>query len=198
MPGLAALKIQTPQPLNDPEACARCALEASTCCRCQPGEEEFAAPLSVQEQDELFAAAPWTAERRVIIEVDNSPAFLAHLAFLFPFDQAALQRAFPAGGRHFRLAIDASGRCPLLGPHGCAVPWSARPLFCRLFPLWPIASQWRLFALPDCLAQREARTTQELWALLETDQPQMQALYDRLRRAWGLDLLAQGTLEAGE
>lgn len=166
---------------TDPSVCAACAGQGPTCCELAPGQEESCFPLSRVEMDrirEFVNGQGWFA-----LEA-NSAAFVANVCRLFPADKRRARQLFPRGGEHYRLAVDASGACKLLGETGCVLPAEARPYYCRLFPLWMDGDKLRVLEA-HCLARRRARGPEELLRQVGLTAKTVHDLHCRLRLAWG-------------
>jgi len=168
----------------DPHVCQRCALRGPTCCCLEPGSEQGCFPLAEAERDRILAALP--GNLGAFAREANAPGFLENMKALFPGEEDLVAGLFPPGGFHMRLAVDAGGRCRLLGPGGCVLPREARPHYCRLFPLWPVGRSIHVFAAERCLAWREGRSMRRLLALLDITEKNVRELHGRLRLAWGL------------
>lgn len=171
----------------DPSICARCAALGETCCYGLSGVDDAFMPVTEWEIERVLAEANWLTRDQLVTECLNTPDFLAHLIKLFPGEGEKLSRLFPPGGHHYRLATDQDGRCALLGPKGCLVPRTIRPLFCLIYPFWPMGSTAQVFANPECLAQVEAESAIHLCRLLQANWPWLTRLQTHLRRLWGLD-----------
>ena len=172
----------------DAHVCARCALHGQTCCECPQGEEQLLPPVSEVERDWMIRTVPWVVEKGFLVREANSPRFLKLMGRLFPDHGGKVYSLFPPDGWHYRLALDRSNRCVLLGAKGCLVPHLARPLFCRIFPFWFIEDQPQIFEFSDCLALRTAETVQELCSLLGTSPEELTDLHREICRTWGFDL----------
>lgn len=168
---------------DDGSVCARCARHGGTCCTLRPGEEEYCFPVSAAERVAMEAAG---ARPEHFIRQENTPAFVANLARLFPGEDARLARLFPPRGEHDRLAILPGGACALLGPEGCLLPRGARPLYCRLFPFWIAEGRRLFFEMESCQAQRERRGGAGLEGVFGITGKDIRGLYATLRTAWGL------------
>jgi Fe-S-cluster containining protein len=168
----------------DPDICQRCAQGGPTCCCLEPGAEQGCFPLAPAERDRILGVLSGAAG--AFAREANSPAFVENMKALFPGEEELVAELFPEGGFHLRLAVDAAGRCRLLGPQGCVLPREARPHYCRLFPLWPVGRTVMAFAAERCLAWREGRSLRRMLALLQTTEKNVKELHGRLRLAWGL------------
>ena len=165
------------------DVCARCAERSGTCCSLDPGQEEFCFPLSAVERAAMEAAG---ARPEHFDSEQNSAPFVDNLLRLFPGEEAGLRDLFPAGGRHDRLALTATGACRLLGLQGCVLPRQARPLYCRLFPFWVRGGRQMYFEFAQCQALVEGRGAAGLMRRLDMTGEGVRHLYTELRRAWGL------------
>jgi Fe-S-cluster containining protein len=168
----------------DPDVCARCAETGPTCCRLEPGQEEFCFPLSAMERDRILdCSRGW---RGAFAQEPNSKAFLGNMLNLFPADKRAVRELFPLTKHHMRLATRPDGSCVLLGKNGCRLPSEARPYYCRLFPLWVVGNSISLFNCNLCSAQKESRELGRILELLGMTKARVHELHGRLRLAWGL------------
>ena len=167
----------------DAGACARCAQRFGSCCTLTPGQEEFCFPLSPAERAAMTAAG---AGGEHFAAEANSAGFVDNLRRLFPGEDAAVRRLFPATAVHDRLAVTPAGDCRLLGVAGCTLPREARPLYCRLYPFWVRAGQLMYFEFDHCLALQESRGARSLLRCLDVTESHVRHLYRDLRKAWGL------------
>ena len=175
------------QATGDTGVCARCARQSGTCCSLEVGNEEYCFPVSPTERQAMEQAG---AGPEHFHPQDNTPEFLDNILRLFPGEDEVVRALFPADARHDRLAVrpnDAGSlSCMLLGPTGCALPRSARPLYCRLFPFWVRGGTVLYFDFQDCQAVRERRGPGQMYQALGMDEGEARALYASLRQAWGL------------
>jgi hypothetical protein len=173
---------------GDPAACAVCGARGETCCRVEPGGEEFCFPLSPMEWERIRECmGAVLGEKGWFAEEINTDGFLANLRRLFPGCGAALERLFPAYRPHLRLAVDETGACVFLGPEGCRLPREARPYYCRLYPAWVVGGRVTLFTPEHCEVVARGRNVPGLLRELGTTAAEIRLLYGRLRLAWGLD-----------
>ncbi|MBN2140905.1 MAG: zinc/iron-chelating domain-containing protein [Desulfovibrionaceae bacterium] len=163
--------------------CKRCAAQGPTCCHLDPGHAEFCFPLSVFEKERLQDFQPNAGGFALQA---NTRAFLDGMGRLFPGESAALLEIFPLGKEHFRLAVDAGGRCRFLGQDGCLVPEEFRPYYCRIYPFWILGVRITFFDSPTCLARKQGGRLAEMIRLLGASEAQIRDLHGRLRLAWGL------------
>lgn len=170
--------------MADPHVCERCAGQGPTCCRLEPGNEEFCFPLSEAERDRILAELG--GDMGAFAQQANTSGFIANMKTLFPGEEELVEELFHPNKFHLRLAVDADGACRLLGPRGCTLSREARPYYCRLFPLWPVGKSIRAFVASRCLAQQEARGLRRLLAMMDTTEKAVRELHGRLRLAWGL------------
>ncbi|MCK5405278.1 MAG: hypothetical protein KAI75_08590 [Desulfobulbaceae bacterium] len=172
--------------MSGPWICASCALIGPTCCRCTSEEDTVVAPLSESEWRLIQAKAPWTAKLDFVAKGKNSSVFLAQMIRLFPTQEEEVLRAFPKDGFHYKLAMNKEGRCLLLGPKGCLLPYNVRPLFCRMYPFWMTTDQLQIFGYAGCLAIHEFETVPELCAAMQTGPSQLLHLFYQICLAWGV------------
>ncbi len=169
----------------DPAVCGRCGRAGQTCCKVEPGREEFCFPLSEMEWDRILDFA---GDRGAFVQEPNSSNFLGHLQRLFPGEEELLERLFPDRENkfHLRLATRRDGTCVFLQPDGCELPREARPYYCRLFPFWFFSGRLNMFAPPNCLAVQEGRRPKNVMAMLSVNKMELLHTHGRLRLAWGL------------
>lgn len=171
------------------DVCAQCAKEGGCCCLLTPGQEELCFPVSemerrrIMEHGEHGDHGPTLGE---LASAPNAPAFLGHLARLFPKDRALLEELFPPQGTHLRLATRPDGGCTFLTAAGCSLPREARPYYCRLFPFWVSAGSVAAFVAEGCIAARQGRTVSGMLAALDVTAEEVRELHARMRMAWGL------------
>jgi len=168
---------------SDPSICKRCALENPTCCRLEPGQEEFCFPLSEMEKNRIQDYQP--NEGGFAVQ-ENTEGFLHHILRLFPGEEERVRKLFPRRKFHFRLAVDSKGACRFLGAAGCRIPQELRPYYCRLFPFWVVGRSVSAFDAASCLARREAVHLLRMFEAFNTNAAQVRDLMGRLRLAWGL------------
>jgi Fe-S-cluster containining protein len=86
-------------------------------------------------------------------------------------------------GRRLRLKVDASGACFFLNENGCSLPRRARPIFCRMFPVF-VAPQGELVLVhkESCLAQEGAASPEEVLERLGQTEKNLRNLHARLLR----------------
>lgn len=166
--------------------CFRCALVNPTCCRTDPTHTHACFPLSVAEIERL---APHALECGVpaFQTEENTQAFLNLMRFLFPDRRAELDKAFPLRGQHYRLPLDADGKCMFLLEDGCSLPRSARPWYCQLFPVWIRKGFFDRFAPEACLVTHEARSLGEVFEAVGLTREKAKEMYLALCRDWGLE-----------
>jgi hypothetical protein len=168
---------------QDSDACARCAQRFGSCCRLEPGQEEYCFPLSAAEHAGMTAAG---AKPEHFAAQENTAAFVENLCRLFPGEEAALRALFPLGDAHERLAITPAGTCGLLGESGCGLPRAARPLYCLLYPFWIRGGLLMYFEFERCLALLEGCGAGSLMRRLGMVEAGIRTLHNDLRMAWGL------------
>jgi hypothetical protein len=98
---------------------------------------------------QAIARASGLAPAEFTVRDQAAPGILAAARAVHP----ALAGVMP-GGRRLRLELTGAGECLFLGPRGCRLPRQARPLFCRLYPVF-VDARGRLALMADagCLAQ---------------------------------------------
>ncbi|SKA79734.1 hypothetical protein SAMN02745704_01255 [Paucidesulfovibrio gracilis DSM 16080] len=168
---------------SDPSICKRCALQGPTCCRLEPGQEEFCFPLSQTEKERIQEFQP---DEGGFALQENTEGFVHNILRLFPGEKERVLALFPRQKFHFRLAVDASGACRFLGSKGCRIPQDLRPYYCRLFPFWVVHNEVSVFDSPSCLARREAVHLLRMFETFDTNAGTVRDLMGRLRLAWGL------------
>ena len=165
-----------------PDVCSRCAARNRTCCTVSAGDEEFCFPLSVPEMEAIGSAG--LGGEDCFVFVPNTPGFVKQLGLLMP--EADIDRAFPAQGSHWRLAVSDQGDCVFLGREGCVLPRSVRPVYCRLFPLWVFHGQLTWFTAAECLANRECSSLASMLAAMGTESAEVRALFAEMCSKLGL------------
>lgn len=168
---------------SDPTVCKRCALQGPTCCRLQPGQEEFCFPLSQKEKERIQEYQP---DEGGFALQENTDGFVLNVVRLFPGEGDLVRTLFPPRKFHFRLAVDEQGACRFLGSAGCRIPQELRPYYCRLFPFWVFKGQVTAFDSPTCLVRRESVNQFRMLDSLGVSAAQIRDLMGRLRLAWGL------------
>lgn len=166
-----------------PGVCAQCAGLGQSCCQLTPGQEEACFPLSEMEKDRILEAAPNLGG---FCLSPNSAAFSAMLRRLFPGEGRALERQFPPGKEHWRLATPPGGDCAFLSPGGCILPNEARPYYCRLFPFWVMENDLTIFTAGYCLAVKQGKNVAGTLEAIGITRKRVHELFGRLRLAWGL------------
>ena len=168
---------------TDPHVCARCALTNPTCCRLDPGSEEYCFPVSEMEWERILEYA---GEQGSFVQEPNSKPFVTNMKRLFPGEHKLVEQLFPLVKFHLRLATDKDGTCTFLRDGGCALPREARPYYCRLFPFWIYGERLTIFTPPHCLAVKEAKQLTGLMRTMDQTEASLRTLHGRLRLAWGL------------
>ena len=166
--------------------CAICAQNGPTCCQLGQGQAGFLFPLSSVEKEAITACDRWKNVCFTLM-TSNSTRFISRLLNIFPNDLDKILALYPKHGNHEHLSTDKRGNCVFLGPMGCLLPEKARPLYCRLFPFWVIDSRVAFFTCDLCLAQKSARSVNEVMKRLKMNTSQILLLYEALRRAWVSD-----------
>jgi Fe-S-cluster containining protein len=94
----------------------------------------------------------------------------------------ALARTLNNGPR-LRLKVSAEGNCYFLGTKGCVLPRRARPIFCRMFPVF-ITPQGELALMVSetCLAQEGAESPEEVLSRLGQTEKSLRTLHARMLR----------------
>lgn len=166
----------------DPHICARCAAQGKTCCELSGGDEEFCFPLADAERAAILEAG-FAADSMVL--APNTEAFVEQLAHLMP--DLDIEAAFPRPGSHWRLATTAQGRCVFLGQAGCRLDRAIRPIYCRMFPLWPYQGQLTWFTAEECLAAAECATTLAMTKAMGVNAIEIRKLFKAMCAALGLN-----------
>lgn len=197
--------------------CRRCALEAPTCCRLGPEQNDAGGgcdcfPLSRNEHGRIAsaiakakgkvpdagallliksassAADNLTGKEGWCVDEPNSPLFVKAMCKLFPKEKKRVKELFPQDGTHLRLSLMPDGGCAFLSEHGCALPRRARPWFCRIFPFWAVSGTLQCFHAEDCLAVREnSGNFTALMGAFDSSPQDIMERYAHLRRDWGVD-----------
>ena len=141
----------------DPKICAVCHRQLGGCCRLGQGRVEKMFGLTPTEV-EWIAHASGLAPSQFTVR-DEVP--LSTMNFFVELHPVFAQ--IMPGGKRVRLRLTGEGACWFLGPEGCRLPWEARPLYCRLYPMW-FTPEGRIMVLinPSCLAQRGASSWREV------------------------------------
>ncbi len=167
-------------PSQEPTPCALCHQAGRGCCRLAAGgaggaEHVFGLTWA---EIRLMAKASGLAPGEFVVADRAGPEVLAWAEALHP----ALARPLNHG-RRLRLKVDEAGACFFLGPHGCRLPRRARPLFCRMYPVF-VAPQGELVVMEDefCLAQQGAKSPREVLARLGQEEKGLRKLHARLLR----------------
>lgn len=158
------------------DLCARCHTQGSGCCRLGGFNEDQMFPLTLGEIEAMAQASGLDPEQFTV--ADRPPRqFLEMAAALHP----VLITAMPRGER-LRLRIQPGGECFFLGPQGCALPYQARPFYCRLYPFFFTMDE-RLMVLQaeHCLAQRGARSWREVLSRLGQKEAHLRELFAQLK-----------------
>jgi Fe-S-cluster containining protein len=169
------MEIQTP---NQREIliCAACHAKGLGCCRL--GAEGVTRMFGLTRGEvDIMARASGLKPEEFVIADQVSSQFLTDLAAIHPVFLKTLPE-----GRRLRLKVEPDGSCVFLGPKGCRLPMDARPLYCRLYPFW-FTEDGRLMVLisKNCLAQKDARSWQEVLARLGETQDHLRQLFTRLK-----------------
>ena len=133
--------------------------------------------LTISEINSIAKATGLDSEK--FVEADQASAkAIAAAEALHP----ALARTMN-NGRRLRLKVDAKGACCFLTPSGCGLPRRARPIFCRLYPVF-VAPQGELVLMLDetCLAQEAAASPEEVLGRLGQSEKSLRNLHARLLR----------------
>lgn len=161
---------------GDSHLCAQCHQAGGGCCRTGPDGREYMFGLTRGEIEAMSRASGLEPRRFVKADRPN-PGFLAFLESLHPLFLQTMPK-----GRRLRLLLDDQGACCFLGPRGCRLPQKARPLYCRLYPLF-VNPHGRLMVLASdaCLAQAGARSWREVMKRLGQDEETVRELFARLQ-----------------
>ena len=171
--------------MADPVTCVRCAAVGPTCCNTDPARTDLCFPLSGTEAERLRPFAEKLGVPAGVAE-GNTRDFIRAMRNLFPDRLEELGLRFPEGGQHLRLALDEHGGCLFLQPEGCALPRSARPWYCQLFPIWIHKGFFDYFTPQACLIAREAGNLRDVFAAAGLDPEEAKAIYISLCRDWEL------------
>jgi Fe-S-cluster containining protein len=167
--------------MTDPEVCARC---QGACCRIDPADAPFVFPLF---EDQIQRIAAYTGDRSFVTRQGNTPEFVRRMKLLFePEDEAAIDRLFPAGGTHFRLATADDNACTLLTDKGCRLPADIRPYHCRVFPAWVRRGLVHLVVDDQCPAVAGRTDMGSVLRSVGLTGRRAAELRDAIRRDWGL------------
>jgi Fe-S-cluster containining protein len=157
--------------------CARCHQAGGGCCRTGEDGVEYMFGLS-RGEIEVMARASGLGHDQFVVADQASSRFLAFLESLHPLLAQTMPR-----GRRLRLKLQENGDCCFLGAEGCRLPQEARPLYCRLYPLF-VNPHGRLMVLISgaCLAQQGARSWREVMKRLGQDEAGVRELFARLQK----------------
>jgi len=117
-------------------------------------------------------------DRAEFVAADQaSPELIAAAEALHP----ALARTLNNGRR--RLKVDDRGACCFLGAGGCRLPRRARPLFCRMYPVF-VEPQGELVLMirEHCPAQEGAESPRQVLKRLGQTEKGLRNLHARLLR----------------
>ncbi|THB70764.1 MAG: zinc/iron-chelating domain-containing protein [Desulfovibrio sp.] len=167
----------------DPIICERCAEQGPTCCRLDPGMEEFCFPVSVKEWERILDHA---GEKGSFVQEANSSNFVDNIKRLFPRERELVDKLFPWHKFHLRLATDKQGGCVFLNSEGCTLPREARPYYCRVFPFWVTGNRINVFTPATCLAVKAGKNLRGIRQAMGISEAEIRDLHGRLRMAWGL------------
>ena len=162
---------------GEAHVCAQCHLAGGGCCRASGEGVEYMFGLT-RGEIEAVAQASGLEPGRFVVGDRPSPRFLAFLESLHPLFLQTMPQ-----GRRLRLLLSESGDCCFLGPQGCRLSLEARPLYCRLYPLF-VNPHGRLMVLisETCLAQRGARSWREVMKRLGQDEAGVRELFAKLQK----------------
>ncbi len=165
----------TPPATPDTSLCARCHQAGGGCCRADSEGVEYMFGLT-RGEIEIMAQASGLDPSQFVVADQASPRFLAFLESLHPLFLQTMPR-----GRRLRLRLS-RGDCCFLGEQGCRLPVEARPLYCRMYPLF-VNPHGRLMVLVSqaCLAQQGARSWREVMRGLGQDEATLRGLFGRLQ-----------------
>jgi len=157
--------------------CALCHALGRGCCRLAAGGPDSMFGLT-RAEIKTMAKASGAAPEEFMVADRARTGVIATAEALHP----ALARTLNHG-RRLRLKVEAGGVCYFLGHGGCRLPRRARPLFCRMYPVF-VAPQGELTLMRDeaCLAQSEGAGPREVLASLGQSEKELRALHARLLR----------------
>jgi Fe-S-cluster containining protein len=164
-------------PSLEPASCALCHASGRGCCRLAARGPENVFGLT-QAEIKAMAKASGLAANQFTVSDQASPELIAQAEALHP----ALARTLNHGAR-LRLKVDSHGICCFLKPDGCSLPRRARPIFCRMYPVF-VAPQGELVLIfkEDCLAQEGAASPEEVLKRLGQTEKSLRNLHARLLR----------------
>ncbi len=152
--------------------CAQCHQLGQGCCFSFGDTSQIFALLPT-EIDRMAGASRIPAER-FTVQDKISHEFKQILLSLHP----ALAATAP-GNLRVRLKTLANGHCFFLTSEGCALPVTARPYYCRLYPLWFMPDGRMLVLMnPNCLAQKKAAGWRQVLERLAVDEAELRALFN--------------------
>lgn len=164
-------------PSREPKPCAICHASGHGCCRLAARGPDNMFGLTQAEVKSMAKASGLTIDKFTVAD-RASPLLIAEAEALHP----ALARTLNHG-RRLRLRVDSQGTCYFLGSDGCSLPRRARPIFCRMYPVF-VAPQGELVLMfkESCLAQEGAASPEEVLDRLGQDDKSLRNLHARLLR----------------
>ena len=171
----------------DPSICATCASQSHTCCYVSPGNEDYCFPISKAEQNRILTQCGQELAGAEFFAIShNTPEFLSAMHNLFPEEKNILNKLFPKGKKHFRLATLNTGFCVFLGKLGCVLPRDVRPWFCKLFPFWVQNGEITAFTASYCLIAKGAISPTGMLNIMGQNPDEVLSIFNKLRHDWGL------------
>lgn len=162
---------------REPKPCALCHASGHGCCRLAFRGPENIFGLSAGEINTICKATGLQPDAFVVKDQPD-PGLIDAAEALHP----ALARTMNSGHR-LRLRIEPDGTCCFLGIAGCKLPRRARPLFCRMYPVF-VRPQGELALLfnPHCQAQEGAGSPEEVLERLGQTEKSLRNLHSRWLR----------------
>jgi Fe-S-cluster containining protein len=163
--------------------CARCHRLGQGCCSSFHNGLPDASrifPLLPVEMDRMVKASCLQLDD-FTVQDEISAEFGKILLELNP----VLAAAAPAGKRR-RLKLQNNGDCIFLGGHGCRLPLTDRPYYCKLYPFW-FLRDGRMFVLlhSACLAQNQAAGWQQVLTRLAMNEVEVRAMFNEYMQELG-------------
>lgn len=164
-------------PSCEPKPCALCHAAGHGCCRLASRGPENMFGLT-QAEIKAMAKASGLKTSQFTVKDQASPGLIAQAEDLHP----ALARTL-SNGRRLRLMVDPLGACFFLDAQGCRLPRRARPIFCRMYPVF-VAPQGELVLMfkENCPAQEGAASPEEVLRRLGQTEKGLRNLHARMLR----------------
>lgn len=164
--------------------CAQCSRVYPTCCQLGPGNERPCFPLSPRETDNL---QKHLQSDEFLVRETTSQELVQGMIHLLPEHKSKIKSIFAPGTCHLRLKTLSNGKCVLLSEHGCVLPESLRPVYCKLYPFWFYGRRLTYLADDNCLAQHKAGNIRSLLKLFGAKPEELKRDFQAMLRGLGLE-----------